>query len=747
MNLTTAPDNSCSQAGWYVLMTNIHETGWHDDGEISGWIHRYSNHIKNSNVYTEASRWADGSYPATGAYLSDMDHDGQNEGVIFNDRVLAVFEPIGGRAVYVFAKGSGYSYPVVGNCNVYWADTEGDYNEGNHIGAFSDVSVGGSDREHDLYSITVASGSGDSVALRLTHDAVEKVISLESGNPYLQAVYNALGQETYIKSGFSPDLVDLIWSAETDRIWEPGSGLYHGQRNPNTGATVAHIIGSGGATHNAQYSATLLEVDEILAAGKFEFYLFAGHTDPPDSAGNVTELAALASALKDRLSPEPIEARYYPGPNRLDISFDETVRYDTITLTGISIDDDDDGAAEVTLTSSETVQTSSNSTRISILLTGPTADAVEALNTSSMELLLSAGSFEDPSGNGNPTITNTDDIPVIFGPETLITIDGFIDSSEWLPYMIAVDDPEDSEWTTPTPGDTNEIDRLYAFWDSTYLYLGIDGKVYGNSWLLYIDTDPGGPNGETDLTEIDIWDRNATFSAAGFRPDFEYGCYQHQSVWDGDGIWKIESPTTTTDLSDSIFSQFDSHHNYGNSGGSELAIPWDVLYGLGSGSVTPNAEISIVASLCWDEGELGGDSAPSNTSASLPEIDNVHTFTVDTDGDGRPDYGAVAIGNEPASEAHRLMVVPNYPNPFNPKTAFEFIVPGLPGEQSEVSLAVFDVRGSMVRILAHGKLDAGLHRIEWDGTKDSGRMVSNGVYFYRLRIGSETFSGRAVMLK
>jgi hypothetical protein len=55
-NLMAAPNNNLSESGWYVMMTNLHETGWHDSGAISGWIYRYSNHIKNANVYAEAAR-------------------------------------------------------------------------------------------------------------------------------------------------------------------------------------------------------------------------------------------------------------------------------------------------------------------------------------------------------------------------------------------------------------------------------------------------------------------------------------------------------------------------------------------------------------------------------------------------------------------------------------------------------------------------------------------------------------------
>ena len=53
--LMSVNDNSLAQLGWYTLMINLHETGWHTSGEVADWEHRYSSHIKNANVYTEAS--------------------------------------------------------------------------------------------------------------------------------------------------------------------------------------------------------------------------------------------------------------------------------------------------------------------------------------------------------------------------------------------------------------------------------------------------------------------------------------------------------------------------------------------------------------------------------------------------------------------------------------------------------------------------------------------------------------------
>ena len=46
-------------------------------------------------------------------------------------------------------------------------------------------------------------------------------------------------------------------------------------------------------------------------------------------------------------------------------------------------------------------------------------------------------------------------------------------------------------------------------------------------------------------------------------------------------------------------------------------------------------------------------------------------------------------------------------------------------------VVVYDVVGRRVRILHHGFLAVGRHRIAWDGTRSSGERVAAGVYFVR----------------
>ena len=85
----------------------------------------------------------------------------------------------------------------------------------------------------------------------------------------------------------------------------------------------------------------------------------------------------------------------------------------------------------------------------------------------------------------------------------------------------------------------------------------------------------------------------------------------------------------------------------------------------------------------------------------------------------------------------------NHPNPFNPQTEIRFVA----AERSRVTLEVFDLRGTRIRILVQGQMPAGNHRVQWDGTDDSGRRVSSGTYFYRLQVGDFEASNKMLLLK
>lgn len=85
----------------------------------------------------------------------------------------------------------------------------------------------------------------------------------------------------------------------------------------------------------------------------------------------------------------------------------------------------------------------------------------------------------------------------------------------------------------------------------------------------------------------------------------------------------------------------------------------------------------------------------------------------------------------------------NYPNPFNPNTVIRYSL----RNATEVRLAVYDVRGALVRTLVSGFQDAGKYRIDWDGTNDRGGRVSSGVYFYRIKTPEFTDTRKMVLLR
>ena len=84
----------------------------------------------------------------------------------------------------------------------------------------------------------------------------------------------------------------------------------------------------------------------------------------------------------------------------------------------------------------------------------------------------------------------------------------------------------------------------------------------------------------------------------------------------------------------------------------------------------------------------------------------------------------------------------NYPNPFNPVTRISYSVSG----NSEVELSVFNVKGQMIRTLVKESQTQGNYNVIWDGLDNEAEPVTSGVYFYRLKVGSEYVESKKCLL-
>ncbi len=94
------------------------------------------------------------------------------------------------------------------------------------------------------------------------------------------------------------------------------------------------------------------------------------------------------------------------------------------------------------------------------------------------------------------------------------------------------------------------------------------------------------------------------------------------------------------------------------------------------------------------------------------------------------------------------ILLPNYPNPFNPETWIPYQL----ANSSDVQIVIYDTRGTTVRRLTLGHQPAGYYITRdraayWDGHNGLGERVATGVYFYQLQADDISSLRKMVILK
>lgn len=84
-----------------------------------------------------------------------------------------------------------------------------------------------------------------------------------------------------------------------------------------------------------------------------------------------------------------------------------------------------------------------------------------------------------------------------------------------------------------------------------------------------------------------------------------------------------------------------------------------------------------------------------------------------------------------------------FPNPFNSRISVRLTG----GDKLLTSVAVYDVRGALVRSLYSGNAAGDVIDLHWDGLDDSGRSCASGVYSVRATVGGESIAERVILAK
>ncbi len=94
------------------------------------------------------------------------------------------------------------------------------------------------------------------------------------------------------------------------------------------------------------------------------------------------------------------------------------------------------------------------------------------------------------------------------------------------------------------------------------------------------------------------------------------------------------------------------------------------------------------------------------------------------------------------------LLLPNYPNPFNPETWIPYRL----AKPGDVQLTIYAMDGHVVRRLVLGHQPAGIYQTRsraayWDGRNAFGEPVASGIYFYTLTVGEFTATRKMMIRK
>ncbi len=329
--IADAPAGALKRIAEYAFVNLIYETAWHEedygatyhyqgtsygtpwpvpdptwDG-LNTWALRLQNHVRGVGMIAAAAQWAGDVQagligPQAVATSVDLDQDGQDEYVLYNNRVYVVFERWGGRLVHGFAmdEATGDALQVLGTPLVNPSEPGEEERVGtsaNRCSTFKDMNTAYVDA---TYLATLGSGE---ILLTSPNSTVTKTISLPAGSATLEAYYtNGTGSDHYVRIGASPNLEDLIAHGR-DNLSVTQTADYYRLQNA-AGGFVRVFFGSAGLNTtpaDAGYEnreLALAEQIEVFGGSAFDFAVQIGTSMfDVDANGDVDLSDANAIAL------------------------------------------------------------------------------------------------------------------------------------------------------------------------------------------------------------------------------------------------------------------------------------------------------------------------------------------------------------------------------------------------------------------------------------------------------------------
>ena len=222
---------------------------------------------RRAAIYKRIDDWAQSPPVSVTTSAEDVDLDGEDEYLLFNNRVFAVLESIGGRVVAVWIRDlySSEVYQVSGNM-VSYAGLETEEEGVGHINPDGSVDAHRTSLLKDQWADTstyindvyLPLNLGDGWQMTSSDGALQKTVQLAMNNWRLDVAYAMTGSlsgvAVYIRNGLSPNLYDLLVDGqETLAPIQEQNGVLT-LMNANYDVTVIAQIGYGDGSHNANWN-------------------------------------------------------------------------------------------------------------------------------------------------------------------------------------------------------------------------------------------------------------------------------------------------------------------------------------------------------------------------------------------------------------------------------------------------------------------------------------------------------------
>ena len=325
-------------------------------------------------------------------------------------------------------------------------------------------------------------------------------------------------------------------------------------------------------------------------------------------------------------------------------------------------------------------------------------------------------------------------------------------------FAIKTDSAGDTLWTGTYGGDKNEwgcsVDQTYI---GNYVFVGTSWSfspdlypdvyvVEVNSWGLMIDFRVFGDPplwGTYGRSVQQALDGGYIISGFGYPDDPSRGSEVYliktpgiaQEIHDG-AVIALDSPGDTV-RPDSTYSVKATVRNFGNAVESfPVIVAIDVYTDM---TLVSGLQPGSAARVTFADGQVPSADSTLYTMTVFTQVSDDYAPHNDTMRKTIFAYDPTGVEeglNRPSALDFRLWQ--NSPNPFSRSTGIRYSV----ADASHISLTVYDVAGKRVAKLVEKSQDPGVYDVRWEG-----QGQPDGIYFYRLRAGGFTETGKMVLLR